>query len=59
MARYTIPEASVIGRCQHCNVKQFDNPQADPALDSMAHLCWKCVRSWNAETHPKGDSACA
>lgn len=32
-----------IGRCQHCNVAQFDNPDGDPALDAMAHVCWKCV----------------
>lgn len=35
---------NIIGRCQHCGVAQFDNPDADPALDSMAHLCWKCVK---------------
>ena len=36
--------ATQIGKCQHCNVAIFDNPAADPALDSMAHLCWKCVK---------------
>ena len=41
--------APVIGRCQHCNVQIFDNPNADPALDNMAHLCWKCVKPWRAE----------
>jgi len=35
---------TVIGKCIHCGVAQFDNPNADPALDGMAHLCWKCVR---------------
>jgi hypothetical protein len=39
-------DCPVIGRCQHCNVAIFDNPNADPALDSMAHLCWKCCRPW-------------
>jgi hypothetical protein len=43
---------AVIGRCQHCGVEQFDNPNADPALDSMAHLCWKCVRPWQ-HTEPR------
>lgn len=33
-----------VGRCQHCNVQQFNNPNADPALDRMAALCWKCVK---------------
>lgn len=37
-------ESTIIGRCQHCNIAQFDNSDADPALDSIAHLCWKCVR---------------
>jgi hypothetical protein len=35
--------------CPHCNVRQFggtafENVNADPALDAMAHLCWKCVK---------------
>jgi hypothetical protein len=38
----------VVGRCQHCGVRQFNNPNTDPALDSMAHLCWKCVKPWKA-----------
>lgn len=34
-----------LGRCQHCNVQIFDNAAtSDPRLDSMAHLCWKCVQ---------------
>jgi hypothetical protein len=43
-----------IGRCQHCGVGQFSNPNADPALASMAHLCWKCVKPWQADdfAHP-------
>ena len=36
-----------IGRCPHCNVRRFDNPAADPALDGMAHLCWTCVKPVN------------
>jgi hypothetical protein len=31
-------------RCPHCNVEQFDNPNADPALDAMSDLCWKWAR---------------
>lgn len=31
-------------RCPHCNVMQFDNPNADPALSAMDGLCWKCVK---------------
>lgn len=31
-------------RCPHCNVRRFENPNADPALAGMAHLCWKCVK---------------
>jgi hypothetical protein len=42
-----------IGRCQHCGIAQFANPDADPALDSMAHLCWKCVKPWEAHPIPK------
>lgn len=41
--------ATVVGKCQHCGVTQFNNPNADPALDSMAHLCWKCVQPWDAD----------
>lgn len=44
----TQPDTQV-GRCQHCGVPQFNNPNADPALDSMAHLCWKCVQPWKKE----------
>jgi hypothetical protein len=38
-------------RCQHCGVKQFDNPHADPALNAMAHLCWRCVKPWKGTHH--------
>ena len=38
--RYDIP----IGRCQHCNIGIFDNPGYDRALESMSHLCWRCVK---------------
>ena len=32
-------------QCPHCGIKQYyDNPQADPALASMAALCWKCTK---------------
>lgn len=31
-------------RCKNCNVRRFINPHADPALDSMSHLCWKCCK---------------
>lgn len=31
-------------RCPHCNVLQFDNPNADPALAATEGLCWKCVK---------------
>lgn len=41
-----IKPPEVIGRCQHCGVQQFNNPNADPLLDAMAHLCWKCVKPW-------------
>lgn len=37
-------KSDVLGRCQHCNVQIFWNPDGDPRLDSMAHLCWKCVK---------------
>lgn len=37
-----------IGRCQHCNTPQYVNPNADSALASIAHLCWKCVKPWKA-----------
>lgn len=40
----------VIGRCQHCNARQFDNPDADSALNAMAHLCWLCVKPWRDDT---------
>jgi len=31
--------------CPHCNVRQFNNPNADPIqVAGMAHLCWKCVK---------------
>ena len=33
-----------VGRCQHCNVQIFNRADADPALDRMADLCWKCVK---------------
>jgi hypothetical protein len=33
-----------ITRCPHCGVQQFDNPHADPVLDAMSALCWKCVK---------------
>lgn len=38
-----------VGRCQHCNAQIFDNPDADPALASMANLCWKCLKPWEAD----------
>jgi hypothetical protein len=38
----------VIGKCQHCGINQYHNPNADKALDAMAHLCWKCVKPWQA-----------
>jgi hypothetical protein len=41
-------------RCPHCNVQQFDNPNADPALDAMASLCWKCVQPLDAPQQPGG-----
>lgn len=37
-------EQAIIGKCQHCGIVQFDNPDADSALDGMAHLCWRCVK---------------
>lgn len=48
----TAATTDIIGRCQHCGVQQFDNPNADPALDSIAHLCWKCVQPHGC-TYPK------
>jgi hypothetical protein len=33
-----------VGECQHCGVGIFNNPDADSALDAMAHLCWRCVK---------------
>jgi len=44
---------TVIGKCIHCGVAQFDNPNADPALDGMAHLCWKCVRPHGCTYPPR------
>jgi hypothetical protein len=43
----TPPVVVELSRCPHCNVRRFDNPHADPALDGMAHLCWKCVKPIN------------
>jgi len=50
-AATTVPAIDADGfrRCPHCNVRQFggtafENVNADPALDAMAHLCWKCVK---------------
>ena len=30
-------------RCPHCNVRWFNNPNADPALANM-NICWKCAK---------------
>jgi hypothetical protein len=44
-AAHTVPTTDADGfrRCPHCNVRQFggtafENVNADPALDAMAHL---------------------
>lgn len=39
----------VIGRCQHCNVQIFDNPNYNRTLEAMSHLCWKCVKPHGVE----------
>ena len=41
------PDRDTPETCPHCGVKQFNNPDADPALDAIAHLCWKCVKPLN------------
>lgn len=46
----TTDNPAQIGRCPHCGAPQFDNPNADPVLDTMSHLCWKCVKPWADST---------
>lgn len=44
-------------RCPHCGVKQYsDNPHTDPALASMASLCWRCLKPL-ADASPDDDTA--